>query len=209
MHEAGKGWLVIGIGAALLAMLVALGATCRTCGTTGGSVGGASAADMDVDLEGVLDEYKDYVKSGSQDLNGFERAVNEKNLYTGDEYVKVTMWKDGSVIGFVNKDQDPSYDSSADKMVFKIEADHHEKRLIATDRYRRHYGMGIGGLAGFYLLTRMFDGHRGYYGGWHRYGYSSYHSPGYYRRRSSSSHRWGSSSSKRYGSGSGGWGSGK
>jgi len=193
-------WLVAFFWLLLLGGLVTCASVCG--GSGGGSVGsgaGATAA-PDVDLEAVLAEYKRHVKSGAQDLAAFEKAINERKLYKGSEPVACAFDKTGAVVGFVDGDADRRYVAGTDKLVFKIEADKKSSHLIASDRHHRRYRIGLGEIAGLYLISSMFNRHRGYYRTWRpsrRSGSSSIF--GGTRSRSRSS--WGSG-------GGGGWGGG-
>jgi len=207
-------WLVVFIWCVLLGGLV------MCAGALGGGGAGDDAAvgkgDPDVDLEAVLAAYKDHAAGGAQSLDAFERQVNERGWYTGGGHVSVRAREDGSVLGFVDADGDSAYKAGADKLVFVIEADSPNRQLYARDRHDNRFRIGAGDLLSYYLIARMLDGHRGYYGGWHDYGYGGFHSPGYYRRWSTT-RRWGSpgygsSSGRRTGGGwgrSGGWSGGK
>jgi len=204
-------WLVLMIAS----LLLIVGVSCYACLDCLGKQGGGSTVvgDADVDLEAVVKEYKAHARTGAKDLSGFEDAVNRKSLYTGPGRVKALMLSDGSVVGYVDQNADGTWSKAKDRLVFKLEADHKQRNLYATDRHHRRYRSGLGDLFGIYLVSRMFDHHRGYYGGWHRYGYSGFMRPGYYGnyrrslRTGSTRSTWGrssGSSSRRTRSGSGG-----
>jgi len=205
-------WLVAFIICLALGMLVTCSAVCG--GSSESGVSGGAAADPEVDLEAVVAEYKRHVKTGSEDLAGFEKAVNERKLYKGEGHVTAAFTKAGAVVGFVDADGNKKYSKTTDRLVFRLEADKPRQQLIASDRHRRHYRIGLGEIAGLYLMSRMFTMHHGFYGGWHNYGYRSYQRPGYYRtwrpshRRGSSSSFGRSSRRSSWGSRSSGWGGG-
>ncbi len=136
-----------------------------------------------VNLERVLEIYKDQVKKGEKDLENIERVLNaDKKAVPGDRKVDLDMAPDGSVVGFYDEDGNNEWSPMADKLVFKLEADPQKKELYATDRYNRHFRIGLGDILGVYLISRMFDGHRSYYHGYHPYDYTRFESPGYYHR---------------------------
>ena len=204
-------WLVAFFWLLLLGGLV----TCASvCGGSGGSSTVDAAAAPDVDLEAVLAEYKRHVKGGAKDLVAFEQAVNERKLYKGGQPVACVFDQTGAVVGFVDGDADRRYAAGKDKLVFKIEADKQSSHLVASDRHDRRYRIGLGEIAGLYLISSMFSRHHGYYGGWHSYGYSRYQRPGYYRtwrpsRRTGSSSIFGGSRGRSRSSwGGGGFGGG-
>lgn len=206
-------WLVLMIAS----LLLIVGVSCYACLDCLGKQGGSTVVgDADIDLEAVLTEYKAHVRTGAQDLRGFEEAVNSKKLYTGVGHVKTLMLSDGSVLGYVDTDNNGAWAKGSDRLVFKIEADHEKRNLYATDRHSRRYRVGLGDLFGVYLVSRMFDHHRGYYGGWHPYRYNGFMRTGYYGsyrrslRTGSTRSTWGrgSTSSRRTSSG-GGFRSGK
>jgi len=204
-----KFWLVVMIWALMLGVLV-------TCAGVVGGGGGDTVVgkgDPDIDLEAVLGAYKKHVAGGAKDLTQFEQVVNASGWYSGKGVVSVRMRTDGAVVGFVDANGDSAWTPSADKLVFVLEADHDRRQLYASDRHRNRYRIGVGDIFTYYLISRMFDRHRGHYGGWHGYGYRSFHSPGYYRRYRTS-RRWGgrgaggSGGRRSYGGRSygGGWG---
>lgn len=194
--------------------LLLLGGLVTCASVCGGSGAGSSgSAAPDVDLEAVAAEYKRHVAGGAQDLAAFEQAVNERKLYQGTGHVTTAFDETGAVVGFVDGDADAKYSAGKDRLVFKLEADKTRQQLVASDRHDRHFGIGLGEVAGLYLISRMFDRHYGFYGGWHNYGYRSYASPGYYRswrpsRRSGSSRVFGTRSPSRSSWGGGGWSGG-
>lgn len=176
-------WLIVGIGALVLAGIVG----CCALGSTGDDSTTTTSATTagEVNLEELAKAYKRYIKKGNKDINGFERIVNsDKDIYKGSEPVRVTIDDKGQVVGYKNKDNKPGYDKAADEMVFTLNAEKDKKRIVATDRRRRHYGLSAGDIFGLYLISRMLDTQRSYYGG--RY----YRAPrsgnwvrsGYYRR---------------------------
>ncbi len=151
-----------------------------SCALDGGP-GASGAAAADVDLEEVLKLYKDFVKRDSRDLRSFEGDINAKGLYKGQGRVEVREQKDGSIVGFVDRDRMSGYSPGSDMLVFKLEAERSSQRLVATDRYRRHSYIGAGDILTMWWLSSMFRGQYGYYGGYPRYDYR-YQRSGYYGR---------------------------
>lgn len=200
-------WLGIFVGAIICTLAVLV---CTIVPTTTGDAD-VYAAESAVDLEALAKSYKQHVKSGSKDLAAFEAEVNKPPVYHGSEKVEVTMDDSGSVIGYVEQSA-PGYQKDQDKMVFALDADQQEKRIVARDNYHRHYGLSAGDVFGIYMISRMLDRQRGYYGGsyWRPSSNARWARPGYHGRIRSSfgrSHRSGSFGSRR--SGSGGFGFGK
>lgn len=207
-------WLIVGIGAAVLLMIVGCCAVSAVM-NKGGDFNGSASAKADVDLEKLTKEFETYINANSQDVNGFEKVVNDKskNIYKGKDHVSVTMQKSGEVIGYVNKDTEPTYESGKDELVFSLQAEKDKQRVVARDRYSNHYGYRPSS-SGFFtgmLVGNMLSRQHTYYGGryWSAPSNASWRQPGYYSRmgssssrgfRSGSSYRSGSSSSYRSGS---------
>ena len=198
-------WLVVGMGALMMVGVLAC------CGffslpSTSGPVttsGSTSAAAADVDLEALTQAFKRHVEAGHKDLNAFEREVNKPEIYKGTGTVRVTLDDKGQVLGYVDEDSQPGFDATRDRQVFALNVDPQEKRIVASDRYHRHYGLGMGDVLGIYFLSRMISGQRGYYpaGRWSAPRSGRWVTPGYYGRVR------GSSPSSRSGSRRGtGWG---
>jgi hypothetical protein len=191
-------------------------------------------AGAEVDLEKLTAAFEEHVNSGSQDINAFEKEVNDKSkgIYLGDEYVNVTMREDGEVVGYLNENTKPTYEKGEDSLVFSLQVEQEKKRVVAHDsghRYYAYHPTGSGFFTG-YLIGSMLSNQRSYYGGgyysapasanWVKPGYhaslkSSYRSPsvrsGSYGRSSGPSY-FGSDSSyspSRSGYRSGGSGFGK
>lgn len=217
-------WLLVGIGAVVLLSIVGCCTMTSLLGDSGSSFS-TVAASSEVDLEKLTKEFDTYVGSGKKDINGFEQVVNDKSkgIYHGTDHVDVTMADSGAVIGYVNKDTDPTYSKTADQEVFQMNVDEKEKRVVARDRhdhYYRHRPSSSGFFTGL-LIGNMLTRHRGYYpGGYYRAPSTArYRSSGYYNRMRSSSRsrsrsrsssfRSGSRSTYRSGSRSGGFGFGK
>ena len=217
-------WLVVGIGAVVMLMIVGC---CAVGATMGDKDGGTTigAASTQVDLEKLTKAFETYVGSGAKDINGFEKVINDKSkgIYKGTDKVDVTMEKSGAVVGYVDKDATPGYTEGKDTMVFTLQAEKDTNRVVARDRSNNYYGYrsNNSGLFTGLLIGSMLSRQRGYYGG------SYYRAPasarfrksGYFSRsrssfgkrsssrgfRSSSRSSFGSRSSSR----SGGFSSGK
>lgn len=228
-------WLIVGISSAILFMIVGCCAVSSVMNKDK-DFNGKAVAKADVDLEKLTKEFETYITASSQDINGFEKVVNDKakGIYKGKDHVSVTMQKSGEVIGYVNKDTEPTYESGKDEMVFSLQAEKDQQRVVARDRYSNYYGHRPSS-SGFFtgmLVDNMLSRQHSYYGyywsaprtaTWHKPGYysrvgsSSYSSRGFrsgstsgYRSGSSSSYRSGSySSGSRSGSSSGGFSFGK
>lgn len=225
-------YLFVGLGA-IVAMSV-LGC-CALAAFTGNASSDThvNVAGAEVDLEKLTTAFETHVNAGSQDINAFETEVNDKakGIYLGDEHVDVTMQSDGEVIGYLNKNTTPTYEKGEDSMVFSLQVEQEQKRVVAHDsghRYYSYHPTGSGFFTG-YLVGSMLNNQRTYYGGnyyraptsanWVKPGYhtslkSSYRSPsvrsGSYGRSSGSSYGSGSSySPSRSGYRSGGSGFGK
>lgn len=211
-------WLIAGIASMVVLMVVGCCAVGAMSDKGSGSYSGAAAAN--IDLEKLTKEFEKHATGDTKDLSAFEQAVNDKNnkIYTGTGHVDVDLKKDGGVVGFVNKDTDPTYDPVKDEKVFELQVAKEQQQVVANDRYNNHYRYrptGSGFFTG-YLIGSMLSNQRSYYPGGRYYSPPSnvnYKKPGYYNRMKSSgsrsSFRSGSRSSTRSGSRSGGFGFGK
>lgn len=203
-------WLIVGIGAAVLLMIAGCCAVSAVM-NKGGDFNGKASAKAEVDLEKLTKEFETYINANSQDVNGFEKVVNDKtkNIYKGKDHVSVTMQKSGEVIGYVNKDTEPTYESGKDELVFSLQAEKDKQRVVARDRYSNHYGYRPSS-SGFFtgmLVGNMLTRQHSYYGGryWSAPSNASWRQSGYYNKMGSSSSRGfrsGSSSGYRSGSSS-------
>ena len=218
-------WLLVGIGSVVMLSVMACCAVGAFMPNSSSSSYNTSVASSKIDLEKLTKEFESYVSQGNQDINGFEKAVNDKTkkIYTGTDHVDVTQTKSGSVVGYVNKDAEPTFDTTKDEKLFELNVDEKQKQVVAHDRhdnYYRHRPSSSGFFTGLFI-GNMLSSHRSYYPGGYYSPPSSarYHTSGYYNRArtsssSSRSYRSGSKSSS-YGSGSrssygsGGFGSGK
>lgn len=214
-------WLIVGIGSLVSLMVIG----CCAFGAINGDKANVSsgAAASNVNLEKLTKEFEKDVSAGSKDLTTFEASVNDKTkgIYKGTDHVDVEMIKDGGVVGFVNKDTEPTYDATKDEKVFEMQVAAEEKNVVAKDRHNNHYRYRPSGSGFFtgYMVGSMLRSQRSYYPAGRSYRSPSgvsYKKPGYYNRMKSSgrssSFRSGSrstSSGSRSGSRSGGFGSGK
>ncbi len=225
-------YLIAGVGA-MFAMSIAACCAFGALSSNSSSDTHVNVAGAEVDLEKLTKAFEAHVTANSQDLNGFEKVVNDKaqGIYLGDDPVSVTMQKDGEVVGFVNKNTETTYEKGTDALVFSLQVEQEKKRVVAHDsgqRYYAYHSPSSGFFTG-YLIGSMLSNQRGYYGGsyyrapatanfvqpgYHNSLKSSYRSPsvrsGSYGR-SSGAKSWssGSSSPSRSGYRSGGSGSGK
>ena len=198
-------WLGILVGTVLMISVVA----CCTFMPSG--TNDAYAAGAEVNLEVLTKAYADHVRSESKDLSAFETRVNKPDIYSGKEYVRVTMNEQGSVVGYTDDNGQAGYQPT-DNQVFVVDADKESQQLVARDRGNRHYGMRTSDIFTFYLMSRMLSTQRGYYGGRYyrpptsaKWVQSGYHT----RLKSSSSSRSTRSGSSGTRRGAGGFGSGK
>ena len=209
-------WLIVGISAAIMSMIV--GCCIVSSVTSNNSTfGGKAAAVAEVDLEKLTKEFETYVTANSQDINGFEKVINDKSkgIYKGTDHVSVTMQKSGEVIGYVNKDTEPTYEAGKDKLVFSLQAEKGQSRVVARDSYSNHYAYRPSS-SGFFtglLIGNMLSRQTSYYGyHWSAPRGTTFQQPGYYNRMSSASSsrgfRTGSSSSSSSGYRSGSYSSG-
>lgn len=202
-------WLAILVGALVLSFGLCV------CSLSSGR----STTNGEIDLEAVSRAYAGHVASGSRDLKSFEQRINKPEIYKGKGYVNAVMDGSGTVIGYVDKDNVPGYQKSNDIVVFRLEAEHESQSLVANDAHNHYYRHRSPSIFQTYLMLRMLDNQRGYYGG--RYYRAptgvSYVSPGYFHRPPVSTSRGYSSGSKSIRTGSsgtrrstgGGFGSGK
>lgn len=218
-------WLVVGIGAVVMLMIVGCCGASMMMGDKKAKTTIGAADSTQVDLEKLTKAFETYVGTGAKDINGFEKVINDKakGIYKGKDLVNVTMEKSGEVIGYTNKDATPGYTKGKDTMVFSLQAEKDTSRVVARDRrdnYYRHRSSNSGLFTGL-LVGSMLTRQRGFYGG--RYyrapAGARFRKSGYYSRgrssfgsrsssrgfRSSSRSGFGSRSSSR----SGGFSSGK
>jgi hypothetical protein len=216
-------YLLIGLGAICAMSVVGCLVFAALTGSSHTNVAGA-----EVDLEKLTTAFEASVTPTSQDLNGFEQAVNDKSkgIYIGEGHVDVAMQKDGEVVGFVNKNTEPTYEKGVDALVFSLQAEQEQQRVVATDSGQRHYSYRPSGSGFFtgYMIGSMLSNQRTVYGptgyrapataNWVKPGYhtslkSSYRSPsvrsGSYGK-SSGSKSWSSGSRSGYRSGGSGFG---
>lgn len=185
-------WLIVGIGS-VVALMFAGCMIFAALGDSGSSFGGSAAASADINLEKLTAEFEEYVKQGKKDLNSFEKEVNNpaKDIYNGSEHVEVTMVDSGAVVGYLEKNNNSSYDEKKDEMVFKLHIAEEKKQVVAHDRHNNYYRHrpSYGGFFTGYLVGSMLSGHRSYYRGGYYSPPSSarYRSSGYYSRMKSNS----------------------
>ena len=185
----------------------------------------AAAKAPRIDLEKLTQAFEEHVTAeGAEDLNGFEKKVNDEKeeIYTGEEHVDVTLGTSGAVLGYVNKDEEPTYEESTDEKVFELNVDKKEEQVIARDPehdyYYRHRPRSPGFVEGA-IVGNMLSTQKTYYKGSYYQPPSgvTYKKSGYHERvrtttspSRSRSFRSGSyNSGSRSGSRSGGYGSGK
>lgn len=159
------------------------------CQSSSGSSGegeveaSASAAMADVDLERVHYQFATCDFSSGEDLTTFEKAVNEdEQLFAGSsssvaktesssssestsgsttkrERIRVVQANDGSIIGWVDTNEDNTLYSKysldevsklgtdaapdSEEIVFRIHYDVNERHLVYTDRKHRHFQAGV------------------------------------------------------------------
>ena len=211
-------WLLVGIGSVVMLSVMACCAVGAFAPSNNSSYN-TSVASSKIDLEKLTKEFETYVSQGNQDINGFEKAVNDKTkkIYTGTGHVDVTQTKSGAVVGYVNKDTEPTFDKAKDEKLFELNVDEKKKQVVAHDRhdnYYRHRPSSSGFFTGLFI-GNMMSSHRSYYPGGYYSAPSSarYRSSGYYNRsrsyRSGSRSSYSSGSRSRSSYGSGGFGSGK
>lgn len=211
-------WLLVGIGSVVMLSVMACCAVGAFVPNSNSSYN-TSVASSQIDLEKLTKEFETYVSQGNQDINGFEKAVNDKTkkIYTGTGHVDVTQTKSGAVVGYVNKDTEPTFDKTKDEKLFELNVDEKQKQVVAHDRhdnYYRHRPSSSGFFTGLFI-GNMMSSHRSYYPGGYYSPPSSarYRSSGYYNRsrsyRSGSRSSYSSGSRSRSSYGSGGFGSGK
>ncbi len=219
-------WMLVGIGAAVMFAIVGCCTLTNFGADSSSSASSRIAVKENVDLEKLAKAFEDYQKAGNQDINGFEKVVNDKSkgIYDGADYVSMTMEKSGEIIGYVNKNTEPTYEAGKDELVFSMQAEKEKERVVVRDRHDNYYGYRPTG-SGFFtgmLIGNMLSRQTGYYGRpWSAPATARFQSPGYYSRVRSAGasspsartgSRWGSSgssSSSRSSSRSGGFGSGK
>ena len=212
-------WLIVGIISIIMLSVVGCCTLGLVLGDSDSNVSSSAVASTQINLEKLTKAFEDYVNQGSKDLNQFEKTVNDKSkdIYDGPGHVDVTMGKSGAVIGYKNKNTEPTYEKDADEKVFELNVDKKDKRVVARDRHNHYYRhRPSSGFFTGYLVGSMLSSQRSYYGGRYYRAPSNvrYQRSGYYSRvRSGSrsrSFRSGSRSrSSRSGSRSGGFGFGK
>ena len=118
-------WLLVGIGSVVMLSVMACCAVGAFVPSSSSSSYKTSVASSNVDLEKLTKEFETYVNAGNQDINGFEKAVNDKSkkIYPGTGHVDVTQTKSGAVLGYVNKDTEPTFDKLKDEKVFELNVD--------------------------------------------------------------------------------------
>lgn len=179
-------WLMVGIGATVALMITACCAFAMISGK--GKKASRVSAGLDVDLEKLTRAFEAHVNTGAKDLNGFEKDVNNKakGIYKGKDYVKVTMDKKGDIVGYVNKNTEPTYEQGKDQMVFSMAYEKDKQRVVARDNSSRYYGYRPSS-SGFFtgmLVGNMLSSQRTYYpGGYYRAPTTArWVSSGYYNR---------------------------
>jgi hypothetical protein len=204
-------WLLVGVGATVLALIVGAAMFAGSLVTGLGS-SGPNVATASVNMEKLTEEFERAFKgSDKKDVKAFEAVVNDKSkgIYKGDEKATVVMEKSGEVVGFVDKNANGGYDLSSDDKLFSLQADKAKEEVVATDNHNRHYRHRPS--SGFFtgmLVGNMLSRQRGYYGG--RYWTAprtNYVRPGYYSKLRSQPTGVSSSSRSRSRSRSSSWGS--
>jgi len=207
---------VVLLGLAGLAM--AAGLVVLLTGAFGGS---SDVARADVDLEAVGSRFEEQVRAPT-DLAAFAEKLNTDGLYEGDGTIIVEMARDGSVLGWVEKDSNGGptlhhdLEESATKeldepespeVVFWVRAEKGEQRLVVTDRYHNAYAHDVSDdFTKTPVWREMLGKQKAYYGEkhWRAPGFYVFVVPGYYGRYSSAR-----SASLGRRAGSGGIGGGK
>ncbi|MEZ4461063.1 MAG: hypothetical protein R3E66_15335 [bacterium] len=182
-------WLAIFVGAMVLSF-----GMCVCSLTSGSSAKPARAGD--IDLEAVTVAYAAHVQSGSKDLKDFEARINQPNVYAGSGHVSTVIDDRGTVVGYVESNQQPGYQGT-DDLVFRLDAEKQTSDLVASDRSSRYYRHHSPGIFETYLMLRMLDNQRGFYGGRYYQAPSTvnYQSRGYFRKRPRTVDTYGSGSS--------------
>ena len=184
-----KIFLIVGSIAGIIALLLLVRSCC------------VPSSPSDGNLDKVLEIYKKHAKSGSKDIHSFEKDINLSGIYNDVGYINVDEASDGGVIGYADKNGNKTFNSSVDELIFKLEVDQPNQRLVARNRHHHYSHIGVGDIMGFYLISSMMSRHHGYYGGYRGYDYSR-------GRASVRRGSYGGRSSRSRG-GSGGWGFGK
>jgi hypothetical protein len=70
-------WLLVGIGSVVMLSVMACCAVGAFVPSSNSSYN-TSVASSKIDLEKLTKEFETYVSQGNQDINGFEKAVNDK-----------------------------------------------------------------------------------------------------------------------------------
>ncbi|MBI2565871.1 MAG: hypothetical protein HYV63_02395 [Candidatus Schekmanbacteria bacterium] len=168
-------------GPAICALLVTVG-FCASCGTGGRSVSGAAIPE--VDLDALLREFQSFNRGGAKDPQAFCDSVVQRGIYSGEAALACQEEHTGALVGYVDADAIPGFDNDQDSLVFRLEVEPDRSGrggyLIASDRDHYHRRSLLGDVATFYLISRMFDNHRGFYGSGYRHSYS-YAPAGYYQ----------------------------
>ncbi|MCC7430091.1 hypothetical protein IT568_04530 [bacterium] len=164
---------------------------CSDENTSGNLTGIASS---DVNLEGILEEYKKFNKNGNKNLGELEAIILQKNLITEKENFRLAFSQGGELIGFNDFNQNGAFEET-DKLQFKIEVDKENEKVYVSDRYnnRSFFHLDAGDLVTWWMISSMLNNQRNYYGSYRRFDdYDNY----FRRQRNTfSSRSFGSSSS--------------
>lgn len=133
-------------------------------------VGSSAISGENIDLDKILAVYKDFSKKENSNLQDFANLIVEQGLITETANFKAKLNGQGEVVGFNDYDNNDRFTGS-DKLQFKIEVDRQRERVIASDRYnnRSFFHIGAGDLVTWWMISRMLDSQRGFYGGYRRY----------------------------------------
>lgn len=170
---------------------------------------GSDIKGNEVNLETLTQAYTKHAATGSDDLAPFEARVNQPDIYSGPEPIKVLMDEKGTVVGY--KDIDPTKGiQPADTVVFRLDAEKETQNVVAQDQSKRYYRHHSPGLFTSVMLMHMLTSQRSHYrGGYYQSPRSAIWQKSGYHRSSSfgRSVRSGSSGTRR--PIGGGFGSGK
>lgn len=151
-------------------------------------------ANSDVNLEGILEAYKNFNKNGNKNLSELEAIILQKNLITEKENFRLAFSQGGELIGFNDFNQNGAFEET-DKLQFKIEVDKENEKVYVSDRYnnRSFFHVDAGDLVTWWMISSMLNNQRNYYGSYRRFdNYDNY----FRRQRNTfSSRSFGSSSS--------------
>lgn len=154
----------------------------------------SSISGDNIDLDKILAVYKDFSKKENSNLQNFADLLIAKGLISETTNFKTRLNGQGEVVGFNDYDNNDRFTGN-DKLQFKIEVDKQRERVIASDRYnnRSFFHIGAGDLITWWMISRMLDNQRSFYGDYRRY------DDFYYRknRPSARSRSFGSSKSSR------------